>query len=75
MWKNTEAVSVSHQDIEVFFSIDIFFYNTFYYFLYKTRTKHLKTIWDIKSLRIYPRIARKYLCYVSIFQKQTKNIL
>ena len=23
MWKNTEAVSVSHQDIEVFFSIDI----------------------------------------------------
>ena len=23
MWKNTEAVSVSHQDIEVFFSINI----------------------------------------------------
>jgi hypothetical protein len=43
--------------------------------LNKTRTKHLKTIWKIKSLRIYPRIARKYLGYVSILQKQTKNIL
>ena len=25
---------------------------------------------DIKSLRIYPRIARNNVCYVSIFQKQ-----